>query len=283
MRDWVKPSFWIKPFFSFVTGPGKYIEPVHVQFFEEVRNAGYFLPLEFSKDEWLNRLEEIVEAGRWHIPELDVDVPIYPTKGRPAPDNATGLVLDCLLPHRHPPSVGLLNDLHDRYKPKTENIFLALLVLYADEIDDSNGVKQAYDALLTPTSPAHDRIREALSQLARQSGGEASKKAPGIWQYVIEQLTKHPCMTAKEIWRSIPETPPDEAEEKGIEVRVQRTVRGHKEKEELYWLYRDVNEDANIDKLVQRRDADGTEQAIGFKAFAKYFTKARKNLSQDAQ
>jgi hypothetical protein len=250
----------------------------------EVTSAGAQLPDGFDLKTWLDRLSRAVASGEIDIPELGLAVPCYPNSGHEPPvyENVTDLVLGHLLPHGHKPLLGLLDALERKYRQEAPATFLALLVIYADKISDLEGARAAFQGLETSTSASYAYIKAALQQLARERGGQAPKRKPAIWQHVRDKLAANPSMTASQIWRSIPEASPGDEEEKGIEVWAQRT-QGHDEKRELYWLYRDVNEDANIDKLVQRRDADGTEQPIGFRAFAKYFTEARKNLSQDAQ
>ncbi len=249
----------------------------------EVTSAGAQLPDGFDLKTWLDRLSRALASGEIDIPELGLAVPRYPHSGREPPvyENVTDLVLGHLLPHGHEPLLDLLDALEREYRQEAPAIFLALLVIYADRISDLEGARAAFQGLETPASASYAYIARALQQLAREHGGQALKRKPGIWQYVLNMLANNPSMTAREIWYSIPEAPPGEKDE-GIEVWAQRT-KGHDEKRERYWLYRDVNEDANIGKLVQRRDAEGTEQSIGCRAFAKYFTKARKNLSQDAQ
>lgn len=172
----------------------------------EVTSAGAQLPDGFDLETWLDRLSRALASGEIDIPELGLAVPRYPNSGHePAIyENVTDLVLGHLLPHGHKPLVGLLDGLERAYGPQAAAIFLALLVLYADKINDLEGARAAFQGLETPASAPYAYIKAALQQLARERGGKALKRKQGIVQYVESSIAKNPSITAAELWKRIP-------------------------------------------------------------------------------
>jgi hypothetical protein len=172
----------------------------------EVTSAGAQLPDGFDLETWLDRLSRAIASGEIDIPELGLAVPRYPNSGHEPPiyENVTDLVLGHLLPYGHKPLLDLLDALEQAYRQQAAAIFLALLVIYSDKINDLEGARAAFEGLETPTSASYAYIKAALQQLARERGGRVKKRKQGICQYVEESIAENSSITAAELWKQVP-------------------------------------------------------------------------------
>jgi hypothetical protein len=171
------------------------LTPIKDDFVWEVMNA----------EKWLEQLDIAISSGEMYIEELGLLISRYPNAGYEAPyyESAADLLLEHLLPHRHPEAMALLDKLHKAHGPKALDALLGELVRFCAEINDVTGVKEAHAALLTPTSNWRRCISDALRQLGRKRGGMAPKKKQAVEQYIRRKLAENPSMTSPQIWQSI--------------------------------------------------------------------------------
>jgi predicted nucleic acid-binding protein len=109
--------------------------PVHEEFTWEVTTAG----------KWLDQLDIAISSGEIYIEELDLLIGRYPNAGHEPQieESAADLLLEQLLPDRHPEAVALLDALHKAYGQAAVDILLVALVLLCDKINDATGVKKS--------------------------------------------------------------------------------------------------------------------------------------------
>jgi hypothetical protein len=148
-----------------------YLTPVKDDFVWEVMNA----------DKRLEQLDIAISSGEMYVEELGLLIGRYPNAGYEAPyhESAADLLLEHLLPHRHPEAMALLDELHKAHGQKAIDVLLGELVRFCAEINDAIGVKKAYEALETPISDWRRCISEALRQLGRKRARYGAKKEVG--------------------------------------------------------------------------------------------------------
>ena len=230
------------------------LTPVKDDFAFEVMNA----------DKWLEQLDIAISSGEIYIEELGLLIGRYPNAGDEPPyyESAAELLIEHLIPHRHPEAMTLLDNLYKAYKQKAADVLLKDVVHLCAEINDPIGGKKAHEALLTRTSAWRLRISEARRQSGRERGSKAPKTRHAIaQQYVQELIAKNPSMTSPQAWQSIwSEDDPDDRREP---LKIGK-----------YELYRALVE--REERLVQYHIPSKTSPDISYNTFRGYVTKAKK-------
>jgi hypothetical protein len=205
-----------------------------------------------------------------YMEDLGLLIGRYPNAGDEPPyyESAAELLIEHLLPHRHPEAMTLLDELYKAHKQKATDVLLGKLVHLCAEINDPIGVRKAHEALLTRTSAWRLRISEARRQSGRERGSKAPKTRQAIaQQYVQELIAKNPSITSPQIWQSIAsEDDPDDPREP---IRIGQ-----------YELYRAQVE--GEERLIQLHTRTGIKTELTRNTLRKYVTKAKKIYARTA-